>query len=98
MTQADARNTTNPSRRRMLATLAAAAVPSTAGAASALCAGPDPIFAAIEAHRAAMAALNAANAEVDRLEAMLPAGSARVSTRGRLFTPKMKRRSKKRSC
>jgi hypothetical protein len=65
-----------PSRRALLANAPAVAVATLAGGATkALSAEPDPVFAAIEAHKAAMAARAAAfnieDAEDDALEAVL---------------------------
>jgi hypothetical protein len=62
MAQADSHNTKTPSRRAVLSGAAGAALATTtapAVAAAGILAEPDPIFAAIEAHRAAEAAFTA---------------------------------------
>jgi hypothetical protein len=61
MSHADSRNTTNPSRRGVLAGLSLAAVPAAVGMASAFGAAHDPIFGLIEAHAAATLAHNRAS-------------------------------------
>jgi hypothetical protein len=63
------------SRRRLLAgvpAVAAAGVPSVATALGGLAAGPDPVFAAIEAHRAMILAMKAAYKVHAHLEDTLP--------------------------
>src|SRR5260370_39163444 len=80
MAQVDSENTTtmpvDPTRRRFLSTAAAGIA--AGGAAVALASSPasaadDPIFAAIEEHQAAVRAVNAAGAEIDRLIALADA-------------------------
>jgi hypothetical protein len=64
----------DPTRRRFLTVAAggAAAIATVAPATAGLV-DPDPIFAAIEKHRSAVRAVNAAGAEIDRLIALADA-------------------------
>jgi hypothetical protein len=64
----------DPTRRRLLTIAAGGAVAiAIATPAIACLAEPDPIFAAIEKHQAAVRAVNAAGAEIDRLIALADA-------------------------
>jgi hypothetical protein len=92
MAQADSNNTTpapvDPTRRRFLsqaASVAAGSAVLAAGAtipAQALQRLPDPVFAAIEAHKAAVAATNAALELNSRLDDELPVEKCRGGFNG----------------
>jgi hypothetical protein len=71
------KNSTNAGRRAFLSNAASVAALTVAAsitgpAVAAVVLGPDPIFAAIEVHKAACAAMNARVSEHSRLECSLP--------------------------
>lgn len=68
-------NSTNAGRRAFLAgaaSIAAGSALTLSASAATTLSGPDPIFAAIEDHKAACAAMNAEVSEHSRLESALP--------------------------
>ena len=72
-------NATNPGRRAFLTSAAAVSAAAMIGTTAAVALQPDPVFAAIEAHKAAVAATSAAVGLHSALDEKLPIEKCRSS-------------------